>query len=148
MSRLSMNISFKNFMTPNEAEDPPIISITSVDNAYYNAYYTLLMIDLDAPSKISRVYSPWLHWLVINIPGKDLKIGKINKGITIAEYSGPTPPKGSGNHEYKILLFKQDVLINPKIKNNIKFRNNFSIDSVIQSNILHLVSTKSFLSAS
>jgi phosphatidylethanolamine-binding protein (PEBP) family uncharacterized protein len=43
-----------------------------------------------------------LHWLVINVPGNQIELGN-----TIAEYSGPAPPAGTGAHRYIILIFKQ-----------------------------------------
>jgi large subunit ribosomal protein L35 len=35
--------------------------------------YTLLMVDPDAPSRENPVKRSWLHWMVVNIPGHDIK---------------------------------------------------------------------------
>ena len=70
--------------------------------------YTLVVVDPDAgktrpndprPGNSDRYY---LHWLVVNISGGDL-----NSGRQIVQYQKPTPPPGTGKHEYKFLLFSQ-----------------------------------------
>ena len=70
--------------------------------------YTLVMVDPDAgktkpndprPGNSDRYY---LHWLVVNISGGDLSSGR-----QIVQYQKPTPPPGTGKHEYKFLLFSQ-----------------------------------------
>ncbi|KAJ2942927.1 hypothetical protein O0L34_g15117 [Tuta absoluta] len=61
----------------------------------------------DAPSRQNPVRRNWLHWLVVNIPGKSL-----NKGSVLAEYNGPAPPKDTGAHRYVFLVFKQNDKIN------------------------------------
>jgi hypothetical protein len=40
-----------------------------------DAYYTLLMIDPDAPGPKDPTMRNWLHWLVANIPGSNLVKG-------------------------------------------------------------------------
>ena len=67
-------------------------------------YYTIIMVDPDAPSSTNPIYRYWLHWLIIN------------NDDTIILYNGPSPPKGSGNHRYFILLFYHNNRLN---KNNI-----------------------------
>lgn len=34
----------------------------------------------------------WIHWLIVNIPGKNIKDGE-----TIVEYKGDEPPPSTGN---------------------------------------------------
>ncbi|CAG2165569.1 unnamed protein product [Oppiella nova] len=72
-----------------------------------NAYYTLAMIDPDAPCRAFPIISQIKHWLVINIPGADVANGR-----TLAEYYTPAPPPGSGYHRYVFLVYKQPALIN------------------------------------
>lgn len=60
-------------------------------------YYTLMMVDPDVP-----LLSEINHWLVGNIVGNDLATGE-----TIAEYTGPMPPIGTGIHRYVFMTFKQ-----------------------------------------
>ena len=64
-------------------------------------YYTLLVIDPDAPSRANPKYKHWLHWLKVNI------IKNINSGIEIVGYNPPTPPAGTGYHRYYICLLEQ-----------------------------------------
>lgn len=73
-------------------------------------YYTLMMVDPDAPSNENPVARYWLHWLVINIKGTDLRAGHIGDDYegTITSYRGPTPPPRSGPHRYFFLLFRQE----------------------------------------
>lgn len=70
-----------------------------------NELYTLMMVDPDAGS------SPYLHWLVLNIPK-----GNVNDGVSVREYKGPAPP--SGVHTYYFLLYKQTAKINPSVIGN------------------------------
>ncbi|KAK8787112.1 hypothetical protein V5799_023113 [Amblyomma americanum] len=68
-----------------------------------SAYYTVMMVDPDAPSRVSARLRHWRHWLVINVPNScDVKAGD-----TITEYTGPSPPKGSGLHRYAFLVYSQ-----------------------------------------
>lgn len=60
--------------------------------------HTLIMHDPDAPGHSNA--NPWLHWLVINIPGSDF-----SQGQQLLEYSPPAPP--SGVHKYKFTLYEQ-----------------------------------------
>lgn len=58
--------------------------------------------DPDAPSRAEPTFDQWLHWTVVNIPGKDL-----SKGNTLAEYVGSGPPPNTGLHRYVFLVYKQ-----------------------------------------
>lgn len=37
----------------------------------------MLLIDPDAPSRQTPTFREWHHWLVVNIPGNDLKKGEV-----------------------------------------------------------------------
>ncbi len=64
--------------------------------------YTVLMFDVDAPSRATSHGLCWLHWAVGDIPGLD-----IAAGAEIVPYAGPTPPKGSGPHRYVLAVYRQ-----------------------------------------
>jgi len=98
-----------------------------LQNQIPNKYYTLMMIDIDAPSHDNPIYSPWLHWLIINIQN--------NSKNELIPYYPPTPPKGSGNHRYIFILYEQQI---GQISNNknITKREKFKLDSFIKSNNL------------
>jgi phosphatidylethanolamine-binding protein (PEBP) family uncharacterized protein len=57
--------------------------------------HTLIMHDPDVPGTY-----PWLHWLIVNIPGSDF-----SQGQQLLGYSPPAPP--SGVHKYKFTLYEQ-----------------------------------------
>lgn len=63
---------------------------------------SLLFTDPDAPNAKEPIRRSWLHWAVVDIPGRD-----VNKGTTFAEYVGSGPPQGSGLHRYVFLVYKQ-----------------------------------------
>lgn len=68
-----------------------------------SAFYTVLMVDPDAPSRSAPRLRHWRHWLVLNVPNScDFK-----SGDTVTEYAGPNPPKGSGLHRYALLVYSQ-----------------------------------------
>ncbi|MEV0028475.1 YbhB/YbcL family Raf kinase inhibitor-like protein [Nocardia sp. NPDC050793] len=67
-----------------------------------NGTHTVLMFDVDAPSRATSHGLCWLHWAVGNIPGLD-----IARGAEIVSYAGPTPPKGSGPHRYVLAVYRQ-----------------------------------------
>lgn len=74
------------------------------------AFYTLMIVDPDAPSRENHEYREIRHWLVMNIPESAFE-----KGDEVVEYIGAAPPKGTGLHRYIILVYKQP---NGKIEHN------------------------------
>ncbi|XP_032586555.1 protein D2 [Drosophila mojavensis] len=65
-------------------------------------FYTLAMVDPDAPSRAKPIYREWLHWLVGNIPGCNVAIGQ-----KLVDYIGSRPPPETGQHRYVFVAFKQ-----------------------------------------
>lgn len=74
-----------NELTPTQVKDIPTVDFAA-DN---NSFYTLCMTDPDAPSRENPTYREWHHWLVGNIPGKD-----VAKGEILSAYVGSGPPPG------------------------------------------------------
>src|SRR6516165_6612428 len=68
--------------------------------------YTLVFFDLDAPYP-DESDIPYIHYLVINVPGDN-----IEKGKTVLEYKPTIPPKDSSPHEYIVQLYEQPTKIN------------------------------------
>ncbi|XP_050552662.1 protein D3-like [Spodoptera frugiperda] len=93
-----------NVLTPSEVRNPPIWVLWSYTTA---KYYTLMMIDPDAPTRQAPTYRSWLHWLVVNIPGIYIP----NRGDTLVEYVGAGPPNGTGLHRYVFLVYEQPGLM-------------------------------------
>lgn len=86
-----------NQLTPTKVKDIPTLKW----DAEEGAYYTVMMVDPDAPSRANPIFE-FRHWLVMNVPGTE-----IEKGDAITEYVGSGPPKRSGLHRYVFLVFKQ-----------------------------------------
>ncbi|XP_055339212.1 protein D3-like [Paramacrobiotus metropolitanus] len=68
---------------------------------YADQLYTLVELDLDAPTATNSSLRSVLHWLVYNIPGND-----IFRGQVYAPYMG-SAPFDSSLHRYVFLLFPQ-----------------------------------------
>ena len=112
MKVLYNNSEIKNgiFFTPKETRMEPKVDY----NAQQNALYTLILHDPDA------VVGNYFHWLVVNIPGDNIK-----NGDTLFEYKGPAPPKGSGTHRYIFLLYEQPERIDPHFSDRAITMNKF-----------------------
>jgi phosphatidylethanolamine-binding protein len=88
-------------------------------------YYTILMVDPDAPSRENPINKHWLHWLVIN------------NDKTVVEFAPSDPPKNTGLHRYYIGLYEQKGKIQvPKDKYG---RPKFPVQDFIQEYGLTLV---------
>ncbi|XP_019626430.1 PREDICTED: phosphatidylethanolamine-binding protein 4-like isoform X1 [Branchiostoma belcheri] len=88
---------------------PPIVKYKE---AKEGTRYLLLMVDPDAPSAKNPVMRYWLHWVVTQIQGEDLKRGIESQdwgsiGRTLMTYAPPTPPPGSGSRRYQFFLFEE-----------------------------------------
>lgn len=123
-----LSINKGNIMSINQTKMKPHIFF----DINPDKYYTIILVDPDAPSKNNPIYKYWLHWLVTNI--------KNNKEVII-DYDGPSPPKNSGDHRYIFILFEHDKKINIKLSK----RNNFDINSFAKIYNLKLVDTNYFI---
>merc|ERR1711974_293649 len=76
--------------------------------ALHDGVYTVIMVDPDAPSRqAAKPGKSWLHWMLTNVQGKDLRSGNFATADIIKEYAGPWPPAGTGFHRYYINIYKQ-----------------------------------------
>ncbi|XP_064550189.1 protein D2 [Drosophila montana] len=89
-------------VTPTQVKNKPVVEW----KAEPDAYYTLMMVDPDAPSRAEPKLREFKHWLVINIPGND-----VAKGDALADYVGSGPPKDTGLHRYVFLLYRQPKML-------------------------------------
>lgn len=100
-------------LTPTQVKDKPVVKWAAKDSEYY----TLAMVDPDAPSRESPKFREWHHWLLGNIFGGDM-----NKAEVLSDYIGSGPPKGTGLHRYVFLIYKQLEKCNfskmPKLSSN------------------------------
>ena len=88
-------------------------------------YYTIIMVDPDAPSKSNPINKHWLHWLIIN------------NNETITDFEPSNPPENSGLHRYYICLYEQKGKI--QVSKNAYERPKFPIQDFIQKYDLTLV---------
>ncbi|EFX88098.1 hypothetical protein DAPPUDRAFT_42659 [Daphnia pulex] len=112
-----------NELTPTQVQNQPIHIEWPVEEG---AHYTLCMTDPDAPSRNTPTFREWHHWLVVNIPGNDIKNGEV-----LSQYVGSGPPEGTGLHRYVFLAYKQPGPLTcdePRLTNRSgKHRGKFSI---------------------
>ncbi|GAV09586.1 hypothetical protein RvY_19094 [Ramazzottius varieornatus] len=71
-------------------------------NADPQEFYTVILADPDIPSREDPKEKDFKHWLVINIPGHDVK-----QGQAMTEYVGSAPPEKTGLHRYVFLVYRQ-----------------------------------------
>jgi large subunit ribosomal protein L35 len=99
-------------------------------NLEKDKYYTIMMVDPDAPSKENPKYKYFLHWLIINTNDK------------IIDFMPPSPPIGSGLHRYYICLFEQ---LNKIDKVHITERIKFDVDYFCRQHDLVLIGSIMFM---
>lgn len=90
-------------LTPTQVKTRPIVKWSGEADQFY----TLALVDPDAPSRTAPQFREYQHWLVVNIPGSD-----IANGEELTAYVGSGPPQGTGLHRYVFLLFKQPHKLN------------------------------------
>ncbi|XP_037673215.1 phosphatidylethanolamine-binding protein 1 [Choloepus didactylus] len=88
-------------LTPTQVKDRP--TRIEWDGLDPGTLYTLVLTDLDAPSRSNPKYREWHHFLVGNMKG-----GNISSGTVLSDYVGSGPPKGTGLHRYVWLVYEQD----------------------------------------
>ncbi|TKY64760.1 TWIN SISTER of FT [Spatholobus suberectus] len=67
----------------------------------FRTFYTLVMVDPDAPSPGNPIQREYLHWLVTNIPATT----GVGYGQEIVSYESPRPT--AGIHRIVFVLFRQ-----------------------------------------
>src|SRR5277367_5632200 len=90
-------------------QEQPEIKIDTEDDCY-----AAIMVDPDAPSKNDPKFKYWLHWLVLN------------NNESYVDFHPPAPPKGSGEHRYYFLIYKQARCLDLNALEKITIRSNFS----------------------
>lgn len=93
-----VSVDLGNELTPTQVKDLPTVSWA----AEKDAYYTLFMVDPDAPSRINPKSREFRHWLVVNIPECS-----VERGDEVTGFVGSGPPNGTGLHRYIFLVYKQ-----------------------------------------
>lgn len=93
-----VKVDFGKELTPTQVNTQPQVTW----DAEKGTYYTLIMVDPDAPSRANHPFREVRHWLVMNILES-----AVENGDQVSEYRGSGPPKGTGLHRYIFLVFKQ-----------------------------------------
>nr|ATU06684.1 FT1 [Tulipa gesneriana] len=87
-------------LKPSHVVNQPRVEIGGDD---LGSFYTLLMVDPDAPNPSDPHLREYLHWLVTDIPGTTGP----NYGQELVSYESPRPT--SGIHRFVFILFKQHL---------------------------------------
>lgn len=95
----NVTVDLGNELRPIQVRDIPDVTW----NADADTFYSLCLIDPDAPNRKQPIYRHWQHWLVVNIPGT-----KVGEGETLSEYIGSGPGRDTGLHRYVFLVYKQN----------------------------------------
>lgn len=93
-----VTVDLGNELTPTQVKDTPKVEW----DAEKGVYYSLLMVDLDAPSRQNPTLREVRHWFLMNI-----RECFVENGEELFEYRGAGPPKGTELHRYVILVYKQ-----------------------------------------
>ena len=121
------------FMITSTAQQP--LSIEWIADS--ESLTSIIMVDLDAPYPApNNINSPYLHLLVTNIKGMDIK-----GGDSLINYMPPTPPSDSLPHNYNIDVYLQPNIILP-VKH--KVRTKFNLMKFVSDHNLQLVDRASF----
>jgi phosphatidylethanolamine-binding protein (PEBP) family uncharacterized protein len=99
-------------------------------NKKRDKYYTIIIIDPDAPSPTNPTYKYFLHML------------KTNSNVNTVEYTGPNPPINSGIHRYYTCVFEHDKPISNTIESFS--RPNFDLKSYVKENKLNILGCHKF----
>lgn len=124
-------LNYDDKATIEETRNSPLVSYDKDPNKWY----TLMMVDPDAPSPSNPEYRYWLHWLVVNQSTK-------SDGNIINEYNGPDPPVGSSTHRYFICVLQQPEYISTSIKK--QERKKFQVSDFVNEYGLKLISCTKF----
>nr|XP_018915375.1 PREDICTED: protein D3-like [Bemisia tabaci] len=93
-------VNLGNKIDPADAQRlPRLIDWPISNNA---SFYTLILLDVDVPTRKFPIYKDRQHWIVTNIPRNRWKAGE-----KLTTYLGPIAPRNTGLHRYVFLVYKQ-----------------------------------------
>lgn len=94
------------FVCASKTLQPPKVTVTPFHTD--DAYYTLAMVDTDAPYEAEDRLASKAHWLVHNIP---LSVTKTQVDVSKVDvslpYIAPHPQRGTPYHRYTLVLLSQ-----------------------------------------
>ncbi|KAL7089370.1 hypothetical protein ACP275_13G183500 [Erythranthe tilingii] len=115
-------------LKPSQVSSRPTVNIGGGD---FRNFYTLVMIDPDAPSPSNPIHKEYLHWIVTDIPGST----NASFGNEIMTYEDPQPTLGI--HRLVFVLFKQksrQIVVAPEQRQNFnirEFSQQYNLDSPV-----------------
>ncbi|GFP81154.1 protein flowering locus t [Phtheirospermum japonicum] len=86
-------------LRPSQVAGRPRVEIG--DSGDFRTFYTLVMVDADAPNPSNPHFKEYLHWLVTDIPGST----GVGFGKEVVSYESPQPSMGI--HRLVLALFRQ-----------------------------------------
>ena len=101
--------------------------LSKMFNKEEKKFYTIIIIDPDAPYPSNPIYKYMLHMLVTN-----------NDNIVV-KYMGPNPPVDSEPHRYYTCIFEQTVIIEKTPKFPKFPRSNFDLKQFVLDNKLKII---------
>ncbi|ORX47420.1 PEBP-like protein [Hesseltinella vesiculosa] len=125
------------------AEAPKVMYVSGEESTH--DYYTLMLVDPDAPSRADPKNGPWRHWVVTNIPeGQPDQVNASANQLTT--YIGPSPPAGSGDHRYVFLWYKQlqGIQTFAPLSQSVHDRRSFNYSRYAQEQQLELLAVNFF----
>ena len=110
-----------------QADVPPVITYA---DATPDLFYTVIIVDRDAPSPWSPIRGPIIHYIGTNITGSQLAAGfnisSATKVSPFLAYSPPRPGAGNGCHRYYVMVYAQSNELVPYIYVNTTTRFNWN----------------------
>ncbi|KAG2746459.1 PEBP-like protein, partial [Suillus brevipes Sb2] len=104
-----------NVLTKTDTADEPTVAFTpmQVPDVADEPTYTLVMTDPDAPCKKNPEFREWRHWVVTGVKAPStsaVEMDNLAAQLTkpaVTPYYPPSPPPGSGEHRYVLLLYEE-----------------------------------------
>ncbi|XP_069341240.1 phosphatidylethanolamine-binding protein 4 [Eulemur rufifrons] len=104
--------------------------VVKFPGALDGAWYMLVMVDPDAPSRSQPKRKFWRHWLVTDIQGCDMRRGNI-QGKELTEYQPPSPPPDTGFHRYQFFVYLQEGRAISLPRKEAKARGSWNMDKFL-----------------
>ncbi|XP_027350943.1 protein FLOWERING LOCUS T-like [Abrus precatorius] len=111
-------------LRPSQVVNRPRVTVGGED---LRTFYTLVMVDADAPSPSNPVLREYLHWMVTDIPATT----NATFGKEVVFYESPQP--SAGIHRLVFVLFQQlgrDTVFAPEWRHNFNTRNFAEINNL------------------
>ncbi|KAL8032247.1 hypothetical protein ABFX02_13G083300 [Erythranthe guttata] len=115
-------------LKPSQVSTHPTVHIGGDDLRHF---YTLVLVDPDAPSPTNPIHKEYLHWIVTDIHGTT----DTSFGNEIMTYEVPQPMLGI--HRFVFVLFKQQsrqIVVAPEHRQNFnmrEFSQQYNLDSPV-----------------